>query len=89
MKRSKLCNKFLKDQGVNCCSIDEREYSPNEGHFSWRGCDCCKTGLGNTVYDCIGYDPKTKTVVEIGQVCSDCICYFYNGDDSEIESEAV
>lgn len=87
-RRSTKCIQFLKQQGVNCVSIisdDESGENPDP-HFSWRGCDCCQTGLGNSVYDCHGYDPKSKSVVEIGQVCGECICYFYNGDDGEIES---
>ena len=87
MKRSKLCEQFLENQGVDTCSIQQDETKQDtEAYFSMRGCECCDTGLGNNVYDCIGYAPKTKTVVEIGRVCHECICYFYNGDDSEVES---
>lgn len=85
MKRSILCKNFLKVNEVNCCSI-KAENENNEAYFSWNGCDCCQTGLGTSVYDCNGYNPKTKQVIELGAVCHDCICYFYNGDDSEIES---
>jgi len=81
--RSNLCEQFLKYQGVNCVSIIADD---DEGYFRMRGCDCCKTGLGNTVFDCNGYDPKSKEVVEVGSICGECICFFYNGDDSEVES---
>lgn len=82
MNRSKACENYLKYCGVNCCSIKDDQIEP---YFSWFGCDCCENGLGTSVYDCIGYDPKAKKVVDIGRVCHDCICYFYNGDDSPIE----
>ena len=82
MMRSKICEKFLKHNEVNCCSQVD---SDNEGSFSWSGCDCCDNGLGNTVYECHGYSPKTKEVVELGDVCHECLCYFANGDDSMVE----
>ncbi len=82
MKRSEACEDFLKRNEVNCCSIiadgDEGDFSPN-------GCDCCDNGLGCTTYDCNGYNPTGKHVVELGAVCHECICYFYNGEcDEEI-----
>jgi hypothetical protein len=27
----------------------------DEGHFSWRGCEICSPGIGNTVFDCLAY----------------------------------
>lgn len=83
MTLSELCEKFLKDNGVNCCSIIENNYIENGEYFSWRGCDCCKNRKGSTVYDCHGYNPESKSIVELGQVCGDCIGYFYNGDIKE------
>ena len=83
MKYSTVCNKFLKNNEVNTVSI---KHDNDEGSFSNHGCDCCNTGLGNNVYECIGYNPNTKQVVDLGDVCSQCICYFYNGDDGNIES---
>jgi hypothetical protein len=81
MKRSKLCNDFLKINKVNCCSIIKDN---DEGYFNRNGCDCCN-GLATTTYDCNGYSPKTKQVVELGSICGECIGYFYNGEDSEAE----
>jgi hypothetical protein len=83
MKRSKLCEKFLKVNGANCCSM---KHDTDEGSFSRNGCDCCENGLGTTVYECQGFSPKTKRVVELGDICHECLCYFANGDDSEVES---
>lgn len=83
MKRSTLCEQFLKDSGVNCCSLID---SNDEGHFLWSGCDCCKSRHGTTIYQCHGYNPETKEVVDLGDICHDCICYFYNGDESEVAS---
>jgi hypothetical protein len=80
--RSEKCEQFLKHNDVNCCTT----ISPDdEGSFSRSGCDCCQTGLANTVYECHGFNPKTREVVELGDVCHECLCYFANGDDSEIE----
>ena len=80
--RSTLCEAFLKTNQVNCCSIIADN---DEGDINRNGCDCCN-GLATTTYDCHGYAPKTKEVVELGSVCHECICYFYNGDDSEVAS---
>ena len=79
MKRSTLCKKFLKHQGINCISIDEGCIDP---YFNRRGCDCCQ-GLATDTYDCSGYDPKSKKVVDGFEVCGECICYFYNGECEE------
>lgn len=79
MKRSILCEKFLKINKVNCCSIIKDN---DEGEFNRNGCDCCQTGLATTTYECNGWNPKVKKVVLLGDVCHDCMCYFYNGDDS-------
>lgn len=81
MKRSTICEKFLKINEVNCCSIIKDN---DEGSFNRNGCDCCH-GLATTTHECNGYNPKTKKVVELGEVCHECICYFYNGDESEVE----
>lgn len=83
MKLSEKCEQFLKNSGVNCCSLID---SNDDGHFSWRGCDCCKNRLGTTVYQCHGYNSETKSVIELGDICQNCICYFYNGDDMELVS---
>lgn len=82
MKRSKLCNQFLKLNKVNCCSIIKEN---DEGDFNKNGCDCCQSGYQLTTYECNGFNPKTKKIIELGSVCHECICYFYNGDESTIE----
>lgn len=81
MKRSTKCEQFLKANGVNCCTTINSE---DEGSFTHRGCDCCENGLATTTYECNGYNPETKEVVEVGDVCHECLCYFANGDDSEV-----
>lgn len=81
MKRSIKCEQFLKINEVDCCSIIKDD---DEGSFSMSGCDCCENGLGTTVYECNGFNPKTREIVSLGDVCHECICYFYNGDDSEL-----
>ena len=79
MKLSEKCEQFLKHNEVNTCDIIDND---SEGYFSWSGCDCCKNSLGQTVYDCHGYSPKNKEIYELGQICGDCIGYFYNGTES-------
>lgn len=81
MKRSIVCENFLKANEVNCCSII-RDH--DDGSFNKNGCDCCN-GLANTTYDCHGFSPKNKKIVELGSICGECLCYFYNGDDSDVE----
>ena len=85
MKRRDACNEFLSINEVNCCSI----INDHEGSFSPQGCDCCNSGLGQTVYECNGYNPTDKSVVEIGDVCSECIQYFYNNDYGDDNLEVV
>lgn len=85
--RSTRCEVFLKNHGVNTCTIKQDEDgNDGEAHFSSHGCDACDNGLGNNVYECEGYSPKKKEVVDLGDICHECICYFYNGDDSLVES---
>ena len=72
MSKAKDCEIFLKDNGVNCCSIIGDEVEP---HYD--NCGCC--GEFSHCYDCNGYDPEANEVVELGSVCHECICYFYNG----------
>ena len=81
MNRSKKCEKFLRINEVNCCSIIGENTEPS---FNRNGCECCESGYQLDTYPCNGFNPKTKKVVELGEVCHDCICYFYNGDDSQI-----
>lgn len=81
MMRSNKCEKFLKINEVNCCSIIKEN---DEGSFNPNGCDCCQ-GLATNTYTCHGYSPKYKKIFELGEVCAECICYFYNGDDSSIQ----
>ena len=82
MKRSKVCEDFLKHNEVNSCSIKNEN---DEGSYNRYGCDVCR-GLATNTYECIGYAPKTKEVLDLGDVCHECICYFYNGDESDVAS---
>lgn len=73
--RSVLVDRFMRDNGVSSMSFkDEAEPS-----FSHAGCDICTPGLGNSVYEVVGYNRKTKEVVDLGEVCSLCIEVNYNG----------
>ena len=56
--------------------------SESEGFFTWHGCDVkhVDSDLGNTVYEVIGFNPITKEVKELGNICGQCLCYVNNGD---------
>lgn len=69
----------LKEEDEDGNDVDSD--TDSEPYFSHSGCDCCSHGLGNTVYDVIGFDPKAKDVVEVGQICHECLCVEYNGID--------
>lgn len=75
--RSILVDRFMRDNGVSSMSFkDEDEVEPS---FSHAGCDICTPGLGNSVYEVVGYNRKSKEVVDLGEVCSLCIEVNYNG----------
>jgi len=80
MMRSEVCENFLKHNEVQNCSIIDQN---DEGSFTPGGCDCCN-GLATNTYECHGYS-KEHGVMELGNICHECVCYFYNGDDSKIE----
>lgn len=80
MKRSKVCEEFLEHNEVNCVTMINSE---DEGSFT-SGCDVCNS-LATTTYSCNGYSPIHKKIFELGEVCGECLMYFYNGEDSEIE----
>lgn len=71
----KKLDQWLKRNEVNCVSlIDDHD----EGSFNPYGCDCCDSLATNT-YSVHGYSPKYKEVFELGDICGDCLNYFYNG----------
>jgi hypothetical protein len=65
----------------------------DEGHFSWRGCEICSPGIGNTVFDCLAYrslaeakaDPKGN-LYEL-RLCWDCIYEHAYGERQESQKE--
>ena len=73
-QRSKLIEAFKRHNKVNCISIE----NDDEGSFNPNGCDVCNS-LAQDTYVMSGYAPKTKEVLELGDVCHDCICVEYNG----------
>jgi hypothetical protein len=79
MKLKELDEKIARFQGdCNHIALNALE----EGSFTWQGCDICKSG-GDTVYKVLGYNPKTKEVVDLGEICSSCLAYIYNGEIPE------
>ena len=60
-------------------TIEREETEPG---FSHSGCDICRSGLGDNVYECIGYDDATR--INEGEftdidVCGDCLYEYHNG----------
>lgn len=54
-----------------------RNLSPmgdQEGFFSWRPCECCQRSEGGERFQCNGYNPETKEILEY-DVCIDCVYY--------------
>ena len=80
MKQS-VCDRNIKAfQGkCNCISMKDSE---SEGFFTWHGCDIKHVGsdLGNNVYEVQGYNPITKEIEELGNICAQCLCYISNSD---------
>jgi hypothetical protein len=75
MSRAEICDEFLKSEGVICCSAIDSE---SGSYFSYDGCNCCGQG-GTSVYDCSGYDLTSNRILNLGEVCHDCLYYFANG----------
>ncbi len=79
-RAQQICTLSIAHVNENGDVDSDSEYDA-ERHFSHGGCDCCSHGLGNDVYPTIGYRPKTKSVLEVGEICHECICVEYNGID--------
>jgi len=79
MTRDEAIKKFQGD--CNCIGQKEVE---DEASFSDQGCDVCNKVagriLGADVYQVEGYNPKTKEIEDLGQVCGECLCYIANGE---------
>lgn len=74
--RSVLVDRFMRKHGVNTMSqMNEND----SGNFSRSGCDCCSHGLGNTVVEVVGFNPRSKEIVDLGDICMECIEIYYNG----------
>jgi len=50
-----------------------------EGSFSWQSCDGCDSSLGGDRHSAHILDKKTGETSHI-EICSDCLCFFANGD---------
>ncbi len=72
-------DKYARFQGDCNCVTVAGGYDVDPG-FSHQGCDCCNDGLGNNVEPVVGYNPKTKEVEELGDICGECLCFFANGE---------
>ena len=82
------CEQCADDHGVDQDTFDagvESGEIPNEGSFSWSGCDLCGSALGGTLEPYHYWDKETDTIVHGFGACVDCICYIANGDEPEVE----
>ena len=75
--KEKRIESFLTREGVNCLSEVD---SNNEGYFSPQGCDICGDNLGNTVFDCAGFNTATNEIQDGYTICADCLYYITNGE---------
>jgi len=84
-----LLERWMKRQDIATLSVRQNEEAGEreESYFSHSGCDVCSPGLGNNVYDVIGYSPEDHEVYEVGQVCHECLAAEANGFDSTTEVE--
>ena len=53
----------------------------DEGHFSWRSCECCGSPLGGTRYVAHGVDSNGD--INHFEICFDCAMYLDNGVEPE------
>ena len=51
-----------------------------ESELSYTGCECCNDGLIADTYPVEGYSEKQKCIIDLGRVCHDCLCEWYNGE---------
>ena len=70
-------------------SMDDPAYDgASEGHFSWRACDSCGSGLGGdrfAAHGCIAesVEAARDAAIEHFDVCADCLMFHANGDEPE------
>lgn len=81
----------IKDFQGDCNCISQLETEEWDGGFSWQGCDIRHDGshLGTNVYPVVGYNPVTKQVEGLGNICSDCLQYICNGDEPDFIDEVT
>lgn len=80
-KREKNLKAFKEHNEIVGISIIEDETHSGEASFSSNGCDVCDDGLGNNVYDCHAWSPNEHRIIDGFQICHECICFEYNGDE--------
>lgn len=78
MARSILITRFMEYNGVNSLYMKDQEA---DSCFSNSGCDCCSLGLGNNIYEVVGFAPRSHEVVDVGEICDECLEIHYNGVD--------
>lgn len=74
-------------KGSTCACSECSDFDPevgDEGHFSWRDCDACGSGLGgdrHAAHGLIALKPRARRTHLIHlDVCTDCLVFVANGD---------
>lgn len=62
----------------NCVTL---KHESEDQVFSSSKCDCCRA-LPGYRHKVVGYNPNDQKVVELGEICDDCLYYFCYGDMS-------
>jgi hypothetical protein len=60
----------------NCVSL---KCDSEDQYLSSSKCDCCEA-LPGYRHKVVGYNPENQEVVELGEICDDCLYYFCYGD---------
>jgi len=78
--RSRLLYWYKKTNEVSNISIIQFDGEDTQAEFNKRGCDCCDS-LATDTYQTIGYSESKKDILELGDICRQCIYIEYNGID--------
>jgi len=78
--RSRLLYWYKKTNEVNTISIVQIDGEDTQAEFNKSGCDCCDS-LAIDTYQTTGYSESKKDILELGDICRQCLCVEYNGID--------
>lgn len=78
MSREQKIKDFMKKEGLN--TLNEINLN-NDGFFSSQGCAICDDHVCNTVFDCHGFNSKTREVQDGYQICFKCLHFINYGEE--------